>query len=62
MPLHQSAPSVDSVKHASLPVVAHSALFSYAVQHGEVPASDCAVLRAYHGTDGHDIHPVERPA
>ena len=35
MPLHQSAPWVDSVKHASLPVVVHSALFSLPVQDGD---------------------------
>ena len=60
-PLHQSAPWVDSVKHAALLVLAHSALFSPAIQHGEIFASDCVVLRAYHGPDGHDIHPVEPP-
>ena len=59
MPPHQSAPLVNSVKHEALLVVVHSALSSVAVQHGEIFASDCAVLRAYHGPDGHDIHPVE---
>ena len=39
MPLHQSAPWVDSVKHASLPVVVHSALFSLPVQDGELSSS-----------------------
>ena len=39
MPLHESAPWVDSVKQASLPVVVHSALFSYAVEHGEFTPS-----------------------
>ena len=37
----------------------HSALFSLPVQDGEVPASTRALLRAYYGPDGHDIHPVE---
>ena len=39
MPFHQSAPWVDSVKHAALPVVVHSALFSDAVQYGEFTPS-----------------------
>ena len=59
MPLHQSAPWVNSVKHAALLVVVHSALFSLADQNGKVPASAGAVLRAPRGPDGHDIHPVE---
>ena len=59
LPLHQSALWVNSVKHEALLVLAHSALSSRAIQHGEIFASDCAVLCAYHGPDGHDIHPVE---
>ena len=39
--------------------LAYSALFSPAVQDGEVPASNRALLRAYYSPDGHDIHPVE---
>ena len=61
MPLHRSAPWVDSLKHAAHLVLAHSALFSQAVQDGEVPASTCALLRAYYGPDGHVIHLMEPP-
>ena len=49
MPRHQSAPWVDSVKQAALLVLAHSALFSPAIQHGELFASAGAALRAPHG-------------
>ena len=49
MPLHQSAPWVNSVKHAALPVVVYSALFSYAVQHGEFTPSVGVVLGAPRG-------------
>ena len=59
MPLHQSVPWVNSVKHAALLVLAHSALFSLAIQHGKVRATACVVLRTYHGPNGHAIHPME---
>ena len=49
MPLHQSAPWVDSVKQAAPLVLAHSALFSPAIQHGELFVSAGAVLRAPQG-------------
>ena len=65
IPLHQSAPWVDSVKHAALPVVVHSALFSYAVQYGEFTPSVGIVLRAPRGPswlveDGVASSPAER--
>ena len=47
MSLHQSAPLVDSLNHVARPVLAHSALFSVAVQHGEFTPSPGVVLRTH---------------
>ena len=47
MSLHQSAPLVDSLNHVARPVLAHSALFSVSVQHGEFTPSPGVVLRTH---------------
>ena len=47
MSLHQSAPLIDSLNHVARPVLAHSALFSVAVQHGEFTAIVGVVLRTH---------------
>ena len=47
MALHQSDPLVESLNHVARPVLAHSSLFSVAVQDGELAAIDCAVLRTH---------------
>ena len=44
MSLHQSAPLMESLNHVARPVLAHSALFSVAVQHGEFTPSPGVVL------------------
>ena len=46
MALHQSDPLVDSLNHVARPVLAHSNLFSVAVQDGELFAVHCVVLYA----------------
>ena len=46
MSLHQSDPLVDSLNHVARPVLAHSNLFSVAVQDGELAAVHCVVLCA----------------
>ena len=49
LPLHQSASWVDSVKHAALLFLAHSALSSLAIQDGELSSSVGVVLSAPRG-------------
>ena len=50
MPSHQSAPWDDSLEHVALLVLAHSALFSLAVQDGQLSGSSRALLDAHCGS------------
>ena len=50
MPLHQSAPWGDCLKHVALLVLADSALSSLAIQDGKLAGSARAVRCAPHGS------------
>ena len=61
MSLHQSAPLIDSLNHVARPVLAHSTLFSVAVQDGELAAIIGVVLCTHRDPVRHANDPASPP-